>query len=116
MSPWCPFVLGVMAGAVVVAQGPPPPPPPPPPAAAINNPNAVGTASVVGRVLDEGNRAIEGAIVTLTGPGGVRNALTESRGGFVFRDVPRGSFSLTAVKPGYAVGSYGRRRPDGADL
>ena len=39
--------------------------------------------------------------------------LTGTDGRFVFRDLPRGSFSITATKAGYAEGAHGRRRPDG---
>jgi hypothetical protein len=39
--------------------------------------------------------------------------LTGSDGRFVFRRLPKGNFMLTAMKPGYLNGAYGRRRPGG---
>src|SRR5262245_20961616 len=39
--------------------------------------------------------------------------LTGSDGRFVFRRLPKGSFMITAEKPGYLNGAYGRRRPGG---
>jgi hypothetical protein len=37
--------------------------------------------------------------------------LTDVNGRFVFRDVPKGSFTITASKPGYDYGLFGRRAP-----
>jgi hypothetical protein len=37
--------------------------------------------------------------------------LTDANGRFVFREVPKGSFTITASKPGYDFGPYGRRAP-----
>lgn len=37
--------------------------------------------------------------------------LTDANGRFVFRDVPKGSFTVTATKAGYDFGAYGRRSP-----
>ncbi len=39
--------------------------------------------------------------------------LTSADGYFVFRDLPRGAFTVTASKAGYAEGASGRRRPAG---
>ena len=39
--------------------------------------------------------------------------LTGPDGFFVFRDLPLDSFTLTAAKPGYSEGAFGRRRPGG---
>ena len=100
------------------AQAPPPTQPPPPP-----------TALILGRVVDgSSGRPIAGAIVTLIGgvvapgfpspgPGAATQprAMTNASGQFVFRKLPKGSFSLTASKAGFAEGAYGRRRP-GASL
>jgi hypothetical protein len=73
-----------------------------------------GTGMIIGQVVDAiGNAPVGGAIVTLNGPGGTKSVLVESRGRFVFRDLPRGSFNLIATKPGWAEGAYGRRRPKG---
>ena len=40
--------------------------------------------------------------------------MTGADGRFVFRRLPKGSFIITVVKPGYLEGAYGRRRPGGA--
>jgi hypothetical protein len=40
--------------------------------------------------------------------------MTGSDGRFVFRRLPGGRYDITAVKPGYLEGQYGRRRPAGA--
>jgi len=39
--------------------------------------------------------------------------LTDNEGRFAFRNLTRGTYSLTATKPGYATGAYGRMRPEG---
>jgi hypothetical protein len=71
----------------------------------------------MGVVIDaDGNRAVSGAKVTLGGaPPSVRNpvVLTDSEGQFVFLDLPKGTYTITATKAGYADGGYGRRRPQG---
>jgi hypothetical protein len=78
---------------------------------------------VVGRVVDAANgRPISAAVVALTGdvrlPDGrplpTSQVLTTTDGRFVFRDLPAGRFGITAIKPGYADGAYGRRRPAGS--
>jgi len=85
------------------------------------------TGLIVGQVLDgDSGKPIAGAVVSLGGaavsitagmrgaPGQTARVLTGSDGRFVFRDLPRGSFPITATKPGYAEGAYGRRRPGGS--
>src|SRR5688572_28758445 len=85
-----------------------------------------GTGVVAGQVIDETTkRPVGGAVVTLSAmaaPGqppiptaqarrGV--AVANAEGRFVFRDVPAGTFSLTATQNNYAPGATGRRRPGG---
>ena len=48
------------------------------------------------------------------GSSGVPRILTGADGRFVFRDLPMGSFTITATKGGYAEGASGRRRLGGA--
>ena len=39
--------------------------------------------------------------------------LTDNEGRFAFRDLTRGSYTISANKPGYADGATGRMRPNG---
>ncbi|HYN07064.1 MAG TPA: carboxypeptidase-like regulatory domain-containing protein [Vicinamibacterales bacterium] len=101
---------------------------------------STGTGLIVGRVIDAGTgRPVGGALVSIGGsappapgrtvvmnaPGGqpvtfgpsgpsMPRLMTDSEGRFVFRNLPKGAFNLTAVKPGYVDGAYGRLRPNGA--
>ena len=84
---------------------------------------------IVGQVVDAvSGRAVSGAVVSLggtltvqqgsssiriTGTTAPRRGLTSRDGYFVFRDLPRGDFTITAAKPGFADAAYGRRRPNG---
>jgi hypothetical protein len=92
------------------------------------------TALVVGQVIDAGTGSpVGGALVDISVPAAplVRadpfdfrltpalpvlfpRIMTGADGRFVFRRLPKGSFIITAVKPGYLEGAYGRRRPGGA--
>src|SRR5580765_8885295 len=94
-------------------------------------PAAPQSALVVGQVIDAGTGSpISGAIVEVrmqAPPPSVPltpfaalpqvtrtpRVLTGSDGRFVFRRLSKGSFMLTAEKPGYLHGAYGRRRPGG---
>lgn len=83
---------------------------------------------IAGRVVDAGTgKPVGGAMVRITGPsirrsgpwgpglhGGAPDVLTAADGRFEFRHLPDGTFGVTATKPGYAEGAYGRRRPGGA--
>ena len=84
------------------------------------------TGLIVGQVIDgTTGRPISGAIVALStpqyspfvsarpAPPTAPRILTGADGRFVFRDMPRGSFTITATRPGYVEGAYGRRRPNG---
>lgn len=81
---------------------------------------------IVGQVVDGvSGRPVAGAIVALStpqfspfvsarpAPPSAPAVLTGTDGRFVFPDMPRGSVSITATKPGYADGAFGRRRPGG---
>lgn len=83
------------------------------------------TGLIVGQVVDATSaKPIAGAVVSISGPASVPTApgqrtaappriLTGSDGYFLFRNLPRGSFTINASKPGYAAGATGRRRPSG---
>jgi protocatechuate 3,4-dioxygenase beta subunit len=75
---------------------------------------------IVGQVVDGGSgRPIAGATVAITGSADGRQTgpsprvLSTSDGRFFFRDLPRGTFTITATRLGYADGASGRRRPGG---
>jgi Carboxypeptidase regulatory-like domain len=87
-------------------------------------PSDASTGLIVGQVVDgDSGRPVGGAIASISGirpasGGGATlsppsRVITTSDGRFVFRDLPRGSFGITASKPGYGAGAYGRRRPNG---
>lgn len=93
--------LAAMAGAAGLAQ-------------------TAGTAStglLMGVIVDAISDApVANAQVTLGGASAVvRNTqvLADAEGRFVFLDLPRGTYTITATKAGYADGAYGRRRPGG---
>ena len=85
------------------------------------------TALIVGRVVDAASgRPVAGAIVALDGagavpvlPGGPNSsrqprAMTNASGQFVFRKLAKGSYNLSATRPGYVGGAYGRKQPSGS--
>jgi hypothetical protein len=79
-----------------------------------NQPPATGL--IAGRVVEGlSSRPVAGAIVSLSGGGlGITpRAMTNASGYFVFRQLTKGSYSLTASRPGYVDGAPGRRRPRG---
>ena len=77
------------------------------------------TGLIVGQVVDgETGRAVAGAIVTMNdsgvvGEGPFPRILTGNDGRFVYRGLRRGSYSISATKPGYVGGAVGRMRPTG---
>jgi hypothetical protein len=80
-----------------------------------DKPLVAGTGLILGQAVDAGSkRPISGALVTLSLPGYVpAQVLADPEGRFVFRDLPAGRFNLTATRPGYADGGFGRTRPSG---
>jgi len=88
----------------------------------------VATALIVGQVMDAtSGQPVSESIVTLTlaaGPGSApvspaaRDAasgkvITDGQGRFVFTGLGAGRYGLTAIKPGYTSGSYGKLVPRG---
>jgi hypothetical protein len=114
------FVVGLLTSVITMA---------PAHAQRVTRPMPAPEGLVVGRVVDNHGRPVGGAVVA-TGaamgvqraPAGIRAAgapapvrvLTGPDGYFVFRGLPLGEVAITATKPGYAEGAYGRRRPGGA--
>jgi hypothetical protein len=78
--------------------------------------SAPPTGLIAGRVVEGlSSRPLAGAIVSLFGAGlgTTPRAMTNANGYFVFRQLTKGSYSLTASRPGYVDGAPGRRRPGG---
>jgi len=75
------------------------------------------TSLLMGVIIDPlDGQPVPNAEVRLTGaPQGTPNTLVlaDEDGRFVFLALPRGTYTITATKPGYAEGAYGRRRPTG---
>jgi hypothetical protein len=81
---------------------------------------------LLGRAVDAStNRPIARATVTLAAgcaaPGiviaggqGPARVLTNADGQFLFRDLPKGTYPLGAIAPGYLCGGHGQQRPEGA--
>lgn len=105
-------------GGVTVAQTPAPRAP------------AAGTGLILGQIVDAGTgKGVSGAIVTLgssipvpsqigelveigTTPAATgRRVLTSADGRFLFRDLPKGRYALTATAPGFAPSTFGQGRP-----
>lgn len=93
-------------------------------------PTAPATGFILGRTVDvNGGAAVGGAIVSLSlsagagpvapaAPGATSASLrfpirvvSDPDGRFLFHDLPKGSYALSATKAGYGETSYGRRSP-----
>jgi protocatechuate 3,4-dioxygenase beta subunit len=72
-----------------------------------------GTARIRGRVVSaETGSPVRRAQLRVAGPDiGMRTAMTDADGRYEFRDLPAGSFNLTATKSGYVTVQYGQTRP-----
>src|SRR5579862_1735769 len=80
-----------------------------------DRPLSAGTGLIVGQAIDASTkRPVADALVTLQSSGYLpAQVLADTEGRFVFRDLPAGRFNLTATRPGYADGAFGRVRPTG---
>jgi hypothetical protein len=72
----------------------------------------LGAPPPLGAAASAGAGLSGGPLPFAAAPGGNR-LLTDDQGRFVFRDLPAGSFSLTATAPGYVPGALGQPRPNG---
>jgi hypothetical protein len=75
-------------------------------------PATAGSGLLMGIIVDAvSDQPVTNAQVTLGGTiAGVSNTeiLTDAEGRFVFLDLRKGTYTLTATKAGYADGAYGR--------
>jgi hypothetical protein len=122
------FAVIGMAAAVIAQQAVPAQPASPAQQAGAAQQSApptvlkTGQAVIVGRVLDvDSNTAISGAVVMLAGVslgrpvdtfsngvnGSNRRIDTDPQGQFFFRDLPSGSYFVSASAAGYGTGVYG---------
>lgn len=81
-------------------------------------PMSTGNGVIFGQVTEgESNRPVPGAIVSITLPGAMPlRVMADGQGRFGFRNLPKGRFNVTATKPGWVDGAYGRTRPAGPVL
>src|SRR6187397_390082 len=113
--------LGFVAFAAGLSQNPAPQRPPQPPATL-----KAGQSVIVGRVVEGGSTSpVPGASVFLAGsvlgtpatmftngvPGGQRTVEADAQGRFVFRDLPPGTYRLSAAASGFVGAEIGDRRP-----
>jgi hypothetical protein len=76
--------------------------------------DAVTGEPVANTLIGLSQRAGPGPNTTPTAPNtSLVTVMADSRGRFVIRDVPKGSFLLLATAPGYIVSNYGQARPGG---
>lgn len=90
--------------------------------------NDPATGLILGQIVDAYGNAVSGAVVTLNGglrlignytiqadelPDGPRRTVSTGNGHFLFTGLTQGAYSITAAKPGYEPGGFGRLRPEG---
>ena len=102
---------GGQSGLQVLPGGPLGGPPPTP-----DKPLEKGTGIIFGRTVEAGSaRPVPGTLVTLSFPGAIPvRVMTDPQGQFAFTSLPKGRYSLSATRPGYVDGAYGRVRPSGS--
>ena len=96
-------------------------------------PSAPATGLILGQVIDaDSGKGVDGVVVTIGAPppGGTivgelvepgaqpqlasaRRVLTTEDGRFLFRDLAKGRYAITAARAGYVAGSPGQGRPSG---
>jgi hypothetical protein len=81
-------------------------------------PMKVGTGVIFGQVTEaDSNRPVPGAVVSLLLPGAqALRVMADSQGRFGFRQLPPGAFTVSATRPGWVDGAFGRTRPGGPSL
>ena len=75
---------------------------------------APGTGIILGRTIDPGtNQPVSGAVVNVRmGTARFDPVMSDEQGRFVFRDLPKGRYTLDAAKSGFVYGKYGKHLPD----
>ena len=72
---------------------------------------------IMGVVVDAATRRGVGKVVVHVKGRGFRDSrLTDAAGRFYFKFLPAGDFSVTAEKPGFVDGAFGKRRPAGEGI
>jgi hypothetical protein len=92
--------------------------------APLQTPAPEPTALVTGRVIDGvTGKPVSAAVVglqsttvTRAGRAAVNRVLTDEEGRYFFDKLTKGSYLLTATKPGWMDGAFGRRRPGGGSM
>ena len=85
-------------------------------------PSPPATALITGRVVDTNGAPVASATVIIASGSAIGSPraprppawdpmLTDANGQFFFRDLTPGRYLLTASKPGWLSGGFGRRRP-----
>jgi len=108
-------LVALFSAGLAGGQSPGPPAQPQPPS----------TGMIVGQVVDaDSGRPVGESVVTLMGNAGqavnpltaaaaARKVIADSQGRFVYRDLPKGRYNVTTLKPGYVAGNYGKLVPSG---
>jgi protocatechuate 3,4-dioxygenase beta subunit len=73
---------------------------------------------IQGRVVDDRDAPVAGAVVYLIGgpPPGTHTAITTDEGRFAWTGVAPATYSMSVTKPGYPAIRYGQSRPNGPGL
>ena len=98
-APTPPVTTGIIVGRAVDGVG--------------GKPLAGVTVSLGAGAPGLGGAASVGGVTVPLPPGNATRVMTDSEGHFVFRGLAKGSFSITATKPGYLGGAHGKRTPAG---
>jgi hypothetical protein len=73
---------------------------------------AAGRATLTGRVVSASDgRALKGALVEMTGPGGPRSTLTDAEGRFTIPELITGRWTASVSKAGFVTQQSGQRHP-----
>jgi hypothetical protein len=81
---------------------------------------------IAGRIVDPAGAPVAAAVVAISRPAPAsaprasaaqpQRVLTDDEGRFFFANLAAGQYTLTASKPGWLGGAFGRKRPDGQSV